>query len=111
MSALAFWNFRPSRPMDDRAAYFQGYVIELQDVKPYPETIDQKIPATDYSATIVVRQAEPPKSVKKNEPFVLKPGQTATIVDENLTVTFVRVPSDSRCPVNVQCFIRGNAAC
>lgn len=89
--------------------YFQGYAVELLDVQPYPETPDQKIPTTDYTATIVVHQVSPPVTAKKNEGFVLKTGQSVQIEGENVEVKFVRVQKDSRCPYPAACAVRGNA--
>lgn len=97
-------------PPDGRTTgYFQGYAIELMAVEPYPETIDEKIPDKDYSVVIVVREMEPPQVVKKNDGISLKVGQTATLQDENVKVTFVGVKSDSRCPFMMTCAVRGNA--
>jgi hypothetical protein len=41
--------------------------------------------------------------------FTLKVGQQARITGSDLTVLFRAVPSDSRCPVDVQCVWQGNA--
>jgi hypothetical protein len=46
---------------------------------------------------------------RRDEPFRLAPGQTATIAGEQLTVGFTGVESDSRCPANVQCIRAGEA--
>jgi len=43
------------------------------------------------------------------QPFTLKHGQTASIPTEKITVTFVAVPEDSRCPKGDQCITAGNA--
>ena len=40
--------------------------------------------------------------------FELRPGQTASIEGTGLSVAFVSVPEDSRCPVDVQCVWAGN---
>jgi len=42
--------------------------------------------------------------------FDLKPGQTARVGGTAITVSFVGVPEDSRCPVDVQCVWAGNGA-
>jgi hypothetical protein len=39
--------------------------------------------------------------------FQLKIGEKALIKDAELTVTFIRVIEDTRCPVNVYCFWAG----
>jgi len=44
-----------------------------------------------------------------DEPFVLKPGQAATVQGAGLTVTFDAVEQDSRCPVDVACVWEGDA--
>ena len=36
-------------------------------------------------------------------------GRSATVAGEGLTVSFEAVPSDSRCPTNVQCVWAGDA--
>ncbi len=41
--------------------------------------------------------------------FELKAGQTASIRSEKITLTFVAVPEDSRCPKGEQCIVAGNA--
>lgn len=98
-------------PPDGRTrAYFQGYAVELLDVQPYPETPDQKPEPREYSATLVVRRMSAPTNAIKNQAFVLHPGESAQITDEQVQVKFVRVTSDSRCPYGVACTVRGNAA-
>lgn len=42
--------------------------------------------------------------------FDLKPGQTARVAGTAITVSFVGVPEDSRCPADVQCVWAGNGA-
>jgi hypothetical protein len=42
--------------------------------------------------------------------FELRAGQTARVEGTGLTVAFVNVPEDSRCPVDVQCVWAGNGA-
>jgi hypothetical protein len=49
------------------------------------------------------------EQVKLGEPFILKVGQTVVVRDENLSITFQDVVSDSRCPTNVLCFWSGIA--
>lgn len=44
-----------------------------------------------------------------NEPFTLAPGQTAVLAEEGLSVTFVRVLDDTRCPVDQYCVVAGDA--
>lgn len=50
-----------------------------------------------------------PKDVDLGEVFELKVSQTANLRGQNLSVTFDKVPEDSRCPVNVDCIWMGNA--
>ena len=42
--------------------------------------------------------------------FDLKPGQTARVDGAALTVSFIGVPEDSRCPTDVVCIWAGNGA-
>jgi hypothetical protein len=48
-------------------------------------------------------------SVSLDQPFELRVGRSATVAGEGLTVSFEAVPSDSRCPTNVQCVWAGDA--
>lgn len=41
--------------------------------------------------------------------FNLRYGEHSTLAGENLTLTFVQVLEESRCPVGVQCIWEGNA--
>ncbi|HKS05146.1 MAG TPA: hypothetical protein VJR92_02435 [Gemmatimonadaceae bacterium] len=43
-----------------------------------------------------------------NEAFTLRVGQTASVENAALRITFVRVVSDSRCPSDVDCIWAGN---
>ena len=44
-----------------------------------------------------------------DEEFTLAPGQTATVKDAQVRVTFERVSEDSRCPTDVTCIWEGDA--
>src|SRR5688500_17305550 len=44
-----------------------------------------------------------------NEEFTLAPGQTATVNDAKISLTFERVTDDSRCPTDVTCIWEGDA--
>ncbi len=48
--------------------------------------------------------------VSVDRDFELRPGQTARVDGTAVTVSFVGVPEDSRCPVDVQCVWAGNGA-
>jgi hypothetical protein len=48
-------------------------------------------------------------NVTLDQPFELRVGRSATVAGEGLTVSFQGVPSDSRCPTNVQCVWAGDA--
>lgn len=54
----------------------------------------------------------PPASgvIAVDRDFELRPGQTARVDGSAVTVSFVGVPEDSRCPVDVQCVWAGNGA-
>jgi len=43
--------------------------------------------------------------------FTLTPGQTADIAGEDLSIKFVEVVSDSRCPTGATCIWAGEASC
>lgn len=43
--------------------------------------------------------------------FVLPIGQTASIEDEPITIKFVQIIGDSRCPTGVQCVWQGEVSC
>lgn len=42
-----------------------------------------------------------------NEPFEMRPGQTAVLNDTDASLHFVGIPEDSRCPINVVCVWAG----
>jgi len=44
-----------------------------------------------------------------DESFVLAQGETAVIAAQNMEITFVDVPEDSRCPKDAVCVWAGNA--
>lgn len=48
------------------------------------------------------------KTVRLNENFVLRVGQEVSVADQKLSVKFVSVPEDSRCPKGVNCIWAGN---
>ena len=48
-------------------------------------------------------------SANLDSPFLLKQNQTAYLASENLLIRFLDVPSDSRCPIDVQCVWAGEA--
>jgi hypothetical protein len=51
----------------------------------------------------------PPVEATLGQPFELKYGQAASIPSEKITVTFVAVAEDSRCPKGEQCITAGKA--
>lgn len=53
--------------------------------------------------------AAPADEVNLDQQFTLSPGQKATVVGENLTIKFIKVTGDSRCPTGVQCIQAGDA--
>lgn len=57
----------------------------------------------------VAGSADPIEAVV-GEPFVLSVGGEARLEDGRLTLELLRVPEDSRCPVDVTCVWEGNAA-
>ena len=48
-------------------------------------------------------------TARLDEAFVLAPGQQATIADTRLTVMFIGVEGDSRCPADAICIQGGDA--
>jgi hypothetical protein len=48
-------------------------------------------------------------AVALGKDFTLAPGQSAKLAKEGLTVTFVKVTGDSRCPQDVNCAWAGDA--
>ncbi len=91
--------------LEPRSGSYLDYTIELLGLAPYPSSKGGAISQSQYRATFVVRKAGP----TLGQPFDLKQGTSATIAGEGLTVSFVSVPSDSRCPSDVNCFWEGNA--
>ncbi len=49
--------------------------------------------------------------VKTGEEFTLAPGQSITVTDANLRLSFVKVTADSRCPTGAQCIVAGQVDC
>ncbi len=50
-----------------------------------------------------------PRGVRLGESFTLRVGETATVDDAKVTVTFQKVVRDSRCPKDVTCIRAGEA--
>ena len=48
------------------------------------------------------------KTVRLNQNFALRIGQEVLVADQKLSVKFVSVPEDSRCPKGVTCIWAGN---
>ncbi|MEQ1757341.1 MAG: hypothetical protein ABL986_03410 [Vicinamibacterales bacterium] len=48
-------------------------------------------------------------SVRLSERFTLAPGESVSVRDTSLTVTFLRVSGDSRCPADAICIQGGDA--
>jgi hypothetical protein len=61
-------------------------------------------------AAVGSNSAAETKAVTMDQDFDLAPGQTAVVDGGGLTVTFVKVAEDSRCPTGVQCVWAGNGA-
>ncbi len=47
--------------------------------------------------------------VKLDEPFELRIGEKASVAGGEVTLTFLAVPQDSRCPKGEQCIVAGKA--
>ena len=50
------------------------------------------------------------KIVRLNQNFVLRVGQEVLVAEQKLSVKFVSVPEDSRCPTGVNCIWRATCA-
>jgi len=62
------------------------------------------------ACAVVGANAPETKVVDVGSDFELSPGQTAVIEQGALSLTFVKVNEDSRCPEGVQCVWQGNVA-
>jgi hypothetical protein len=59
--------------------------------------------------SVACRSNADQSTVLVGDVFTLGVGGTAVIPSENLTITFVKVPDDSRCPTTVSCAWTGEA--
>jgi hypothetical protein len=50
-----------------------------------------------------------PRQVRPDQDFTLTMGETVQVQGTGFGVTFVSVPTDTRCPINAQCVEAGNA--
>lgn len=57
-----------------------------------------------------VLACENPLQVRADQEFSLPLGETAQVRDAGFSLTFLSVPSDTRCPINALCVAAGNAA-
>ncbi len=55
--------------------------------------------------------SHPGIKAEPGEEFTLAPGQSATILGEDLAIAFIEVISDSRCPEGAICIWEGEASC
>ncbi|MGD0794999.1 MAG: hypothetical protein ABR958_05355 [Dehalococcoidales bacterium] len=63
-------------------------------------------------ASVLSACAKAPKNeVPPGREFTLSIGQSAAISSENITIKFIDVTSDSRCPQNVTCIWAGEVSC
>ena len=65
--------------------------------------------ATSPLTTTVASPVPPARTVALGQDFPVAVGESVTVVGEGLTVTYVEVVADSRCPPDVQCIWAGNA--
>ena len=63
--------------------------------------------ASKPEAEPVATPEEPDVVTQQDQPFMLAYQQTALVADDDLFVTFVAVPEDSRCPKGVDCVWSG----
>ena len=93
-----------------KSVHFLEYQVELVSVDPIPEEPEDKEDFQDYRATFVVTHQEgilDPSPQALGEPFSLTVGHSATIADQDLTLTFDLVLRDVRCPTEVLCAEEG----
>jgi hypothetical protein len=62
------------------------------------------------ACTVVSANAPEAKVVKAGDEFDLSPSQSAVVDGGAVTLTFVKVNEDSRCPTDVQCVWAGDVA-
>jgi hypothetical protein len=53
--------------------------------------------------------SEPGRTVALGQEFLLDVGESVTVADARLTVSYAALVADSRCPIGVQCIQAGNA--
>lgn len=85
---------------------FKGYKVAF-NVTPYPEA-GKQIAQGDYRLVMTISKS---LEARLGEQFSLKIGQTATILNENMAITFKEVLTDSRCPTGVTCVWAGEVSC
>lgn len=105
---LGYFHLSTMPPDAQTIIYFRGYAVQMLEVSPHPQSPSSSIPDKEYRIKLVVQKQDPPTAVHKNEPLVLKPGQSATLNGEDVTLTFERVEKDSRCPYPAQCAVQGS---
>jgi hypothetical protein len=49
----------------------------------------------------------PPITASVSDEFILRPGQSATILDTGLTLKLIAISSDERCPLEIECAMSG----
>jgi hypothetical protein len=99
-------------PTSDRTRIeYEGYVIQLQDLQPYPENdlANKAIKPDEYEATFIISRSAaaitPTPQInitaRLNEPFQLGVGKIAQVTDApgDLNVRFYTVLEDTRCPI------------
>gem|GEM_PF-1770725 len=101
-----------TNPTSDRTRLtYEDYVIQLQDLQPYPETdvANKAIKPDEYEATFIISRSaaaitptpQIDVTARLNEPFQLGVGKTAQVADApgDLNVRFYTVLEDTRCPI------------
>ncbi len=64
-----------------------------------------------FGFSVLAGCAETSSTYDLGQAFTLKPGQSAKIESEDLTLKFEKVLNDSRCPVGVTCIWEGQIQC
>ena len=77
---------------------------------PIPSTANATPYSTFSASALPTPSSIPADEQKLDEPFSISIGQSASILSEDLKITFVNVTEDSRCPKSVTCVWAGQVS-
>ena len=83
---------------------FAQYILEFH-ISPYPK-VDKPIDKANYRLLLKVEKIE----AAIGQEISLVAGQTVEIIDEDMTVKFIEITEDSRCPEGTTCIWAGEAS-